>query len=421
MHSNDALSISPHHRSSRKDLCASATQASLRLMVTMAMVAMLMNILQASRWVKTRSSMNEEDFYDFISNQRMDDKPTRQLCSGLPCPPIDAVIPWVNGTEPKRLSELQKYSLRKEDSSAKRYRDLGELRYALRSIHTYAPWIRKIFLVVSDKNRQVPYWLDKNHPRITIVEHLDIWEDPSLLPTFDSNKIDCHFHRIPGLSDDFLYFNDDMMLTRPLSLYGDLWNSTAKETIFYLESFDFHTNLTLAKGWHRVLASTHNLFVQKYGERSMVKGHKRQFAHTPYFYNKKIWNEMRSKAFKKEYDSFLFNGSKFRAEGALQTQTMYGHYLMWNLMNQTNSTYPYNYVVKNAKTSLYGFAITHNRTMIRRNFEKARNSTKRFLTVQDELGGWVDHAVLKEIHLGFEKIFPAKAPWELDRSSSSVQ
>eukprot|EP01028_Stygiella_incarcerata_P010817 TRINITY_DN581_c0_g2_i1.p1 TRINITY_DN581_c0_g2~~TRINITY_DN581_c0_g2_i1.p1 ORF type:complete len:1327 (-),score=320.26 TRINITY_DN581_c0_g2_i1:960-4940(-) len=89
-----------------------------------------------------------------------------------------------------------------------RFRDNNELLFSLRSIEKHAPWVRKIFLVT---NGQVPSWLDSSHPRVQVVTHEEIFVNKSHLPTFSSPAIESHLHRIPGLSDEFLYLNDDIM------------------------------------------------------------------------------------------------------------------------------------------------------------------------------------------------------------------
>jgi UDP-N-acetylglucosamine-lysosomal-enzyme len=92
---------------------------------------------------------------------------------------------------------------------ANRYRDNEELRYSLRSIYTYAPWVRHIYIVT---NGQVPHWLNARHPRLTVVPHSEIFKNKSHLPVFSSPAIEVHLHQIPGMADRFLYFNDDVML-----------------------------------------------------------------------------------------------------------------------------------------------------------------------------------------------------------------
>jgi hypothetical protein len=92
--------------------------------------------------------------------------------------------------------------------------DHGELRYSLRSLERFAPWVRQIFLVT---DAQCPTWLKPDHPRLRLVDHREIFPNPGHLPTFSSNAIECHLHRINGLSEFFLYFNDDCFLGKTLS------------------------------------------------------------------------------------------------------------------------------------------------------------------------------------------------------------
>uniref|UniRef100_A0A1I8IGI1 Stealth_CR2 domain-containing protein n=1 Tax=Macrostomum lignano TaxID=282301 RepID=A0A1I8IGI1_9PLAT len=94
-----------------------------------------------------------------------------------------------------------------------RFEDNNELKYSLRSLTKFAPWIRKVYLVT---NGQVPNWLNLTNPRLTLITHEEIFPNKSHLPTFNAPAIETHLHRIPGLSDHFLYFNDDVFLTKPV-------------------------------------------------------------------------------------------------------------------------------------------------------------------------------------------------------------
>ena len=89
-------------------------------------------------------------------------------------------------------------------------------RYSLRSIEKFAPWILKVFIVT---NGQVPDWLDANHPKVQIIPHELIFPNKSVLPTFSSSAIEMNLHRIPGLSEHFIYFNDDVFLGQPVYPY----------------------------------------------------------------------------------------------------------------------------------------------------------------------------------------------------------
>ncbi|CAG0878998.1 unnamed protein product [Darwinula stevensoni] len=100
-----------------------------------------------------------------------------------------------------------------KDISSHRFQDNEELRYSLRSLENYAPWVRNVFLVTAG---QIPYWLNLENPRLKIVSHYEIFPNKSHLPTFSSPAIESHLHQIPGLSDKFIYFNDDVMLGKPV-------------------------------------------------------------------------------------------------------------------------------------------------------------------------------------------------------------
>lgn len=104
-------------------------------------------------------------------------------------------------------------------TSINRFRDNDELRlyfgccirsrYSLRSLEKNAPWIRHIYIVT---NGQIPSWLNTDNPRVSIITHEEIFSEPDALPTFSSPAIEFNLHHIPGLSEYFLYFNDDVFL-----------------------------------------------------------------------------------------------------------------------------------------------------------------------------------------------------------------
>ena len=135
-----------------------------------------------------------------------------------PAPVIDAVCMWVDGTRPDYLELVRLYAGTPRDLNPERYRDPFDLlRYSLRSIELHAPWLRNIYLFTC--RPQVPAWLRADHPRIRVVHHDETGAPPGMLPTFNSNVIESLFHRLPGMSEQFLYLNDDHFLcadTTPL-------------------------------------------------------------------------------------------------------------------------------------------------------------------------------------------------------------
>ncbi|TYZ62462.1 hypothetical protein PybrP1_005583 [[Pythium] brassicae (nom. inval.)] len=146
--------------------------------------------------------------------------------------PIDVVYTWVNGTDPRWKAEKeywhkhwiasltgQPLPQKPEDTqhvkgsdtsnADNRFRDNEELRYSLRSLEKYAPWVRRIFVVTDG---QIPSWLNLASPKVQIVPHREIFANASHLPVFSSPAIEWNLDNIPGLSDAFLYFNDDVFL-----------------------------------------------------------------------------------------------------------------------------------------------------------------------------------------------------------------
>lgn len=140
--------------------------------------------------------------------------------------PIDIVYTWVNGDDPnwvtKKNSALQKIrpgELKPTAHSASRFTSVDELKYSLRSIHAFAPWIRTIHIVTDE---QIPKWLNTEHPQIRVVDHKEIFKDATALPTFNSTAIEANLHNIPELSEHFIYFNDDVFIgksTKPTDFF----------------------------------------------------------------------------------------------------------------------------------------------------------------------------------------------------------
>ncbi|MEU3609009.1 stealth family protein [Streptomyces sp. NPDC035033] len=131
--------------------------------------------------------------------------------------PVDVVYTWVDGSDPEWLRRRAEYSgegYHAEAANPARYLSRDELRYSLRSLHLYAPWVRNIFLVTDD---QTPAWLDTTVPGLRVVSHKEIFRSPELLPTFNSHAIESQLHHIDGLAEHFLYLNDDVMLSREVT------------------------------------------------------------------------------------------------------------------------------------------------------------------------------------------------------------
>ncbi len=130
---------------------------------------------------------------------------------------IDMVFSWVDGSDPEyqaaRRSLEAGAQLGEGDGHESRYRQVDELKYALRSVHMFAPWVRRIFIATDSP---APEWLAR-HPKVALVRSHEHFADPSVLPTHNSMAVESQLHHIEGLSEHFLYSNDDMFFGRPVS------------------------------------------------------------------------------------------------------------------------------------------------------------------------------------------------------------
>ena len=125
---------------------------------------------------------------------------------------IDFVVTWLDSNDPEWLKQYEYYKpSSKGDLSKARFRDMIIFQYWFRAVERYAPWVNKVFVVTNGKN---PDWLNPNHPKLVLVKHED-YISQEYLPTFNSCAIELSLHRIKGLSEHFVYFNDDMFLNGP--------------------------------------------------------------------------------------------------------------------------------------------------------------------------------------------------------------
>lgn len=127
---------------------------------------------------------------------------------------IDFVILWVDGNDEKWIEEKNKYLdiVQNESAAVNRFRDWKLLKYWFRGVEHCTPWVNKVYFVTWG---HLPDWLDVTNKKLVVVNHKDfIPED--VLPTFNSTVIERYLHNIIGLSEQFVYFNDDMFLLQKI-------------------------------------------------------------------------------------------------------------------------------------------------------------------------------------------------------------
>lgn len=126
---------------------------------------------------------------------------------------LDFVITWVDGNDPEWQKERNRFYANKSgDNRNVRFRDWDTLQYLFRGIEKFTPWVNKVHFVTWG---HCPEWLNKDNPKLNIVNHKEFIPQ-KYLPTFNSHTIELNLHRIDGISDKFVYFNDDTFITKEM-------------------------------------------------------------------------------------------------------------------------------------------------------------------------------------------------------------
>jgi len=140
--------------------------------------------------------------------------------------PVDVVISWVDGNDPAHKQKIQPYldpQARKSEDIAgpTRYGSVGEIFFCIASIYRFAPFVRKVFIISDNQNPCLDAFIQENFPeskiQIEIIDHSVLFSGyEKYLPVFNSRAIETCTYRIPGLSENYVYLNDDFFLVRPV-------------------------------------------------------------------------------------------------------------------------------------------------------------------------------------------------------------
>ena len=180
---------------------------------------------------------------------------------------IDIVVSWLDDTDASWQKEFQYYkNLENKEINAKsanndaRFRDYDTFKYWFRAIEKNATWVNRIYLVTCG---HLPKWLNVQHPKLTVVKHSDFIPE-AYLPTFSSDTIALNLHRIKGLSENFVYFNDDMFLI-----------NTTKSTDFFKNNIprDMLTLIpaTTSEQFNHFTINNMSLIHQEFSKKDIVK------------------------------------------------------------------------------------------------------------------------------------------------------
>lgn len=201
--------------------------------------------------------------------------------------PVDVVYTWVNKDDPKWL-EMWSSTFTEKSINLDRFASKDELRYSLRALSKNMPWVHKIYIV---SNCSRPSWL-KEHSRVKWIDHNEIFPDKSALPTFNSHAIEACLHKIPGLNENFIYFNDDVIVTQPCNYY-DFFDESGR-SVARLEPYGMvlaDNNFDTARDYLSASINSQNI-IQRINPTYMAT---RLHQHAPQAFKKSILAEIEEK------------------------------------------------------------------------------------------------------------------------------
>lgn len=136
---------------------------------------------------------------------------------------MDIVIPFVTCKDKVWMKNLLSFTDLHNSNQNFQYTyfyDYGTLKYVLRGIDKFMPYVNNVFLIVSNIE-QVPDYV--NQSKVKVILHKDFIPE-ELLPTFQANTIEMFMYNIPGLDEEFVFFNDDTIPISPIK-YEELFKN----------------------------------------------------------------------------------------------------------------------------------------------------------------------------------------------------
>ncbi|DAZ98079.1 TPA: hypothetical protein N0F65_005241 [Lagenidium giganteum] len=197
------------------------------------------------------------------------------------------VYTWVNGTE--RCYNKRREHAGLSPGGSSRDKEMGELKYSLRSLLKYAPWLEGPIYIVTPG--QIPDWLDLSHPRIKVIDQDDLLpKDKVTLPNFDTNVIEQYLHKIPGLTDVFIHMNDDYLFIKNV---GPNRFFTCDGGLRLLTEINHirHVKGTKGNAWLASVRNTVELTDRVYGGEHVYNFLK----HAPFVYSRRAFEKMHEK------------------------------------------------------------------------------------------------------------------------------
>ncbi len=312
--------------------------------------------------------------------------------------PIDVVYTWVDGDDPAYAAVRNEWAAKLGVAlNPERDRDnLELLKYSLRSLERHLPWFRNLYIVTA--RPQAPAWLKTpgGDSRVRVVHHDEIFQDPEALPTFNSFAIEHNLPHIPGLSENFLYMNDDHLFGSPMARRDFL---TADGRIrLYLEKdvTPAAENLeSLPDPYGRIIANTNGYLDRRFGKRR-----RRHVRHGPLLVRRDLTDR----------DDPVIRQSirnRFRCDTDIAFDYSYCHRLLSSPEVKTSLVPLWEIYLR---TNLH--RITNDVTEQRRKLRWLRWSRPKFYCLNDDMGDHPHPEVIGMVSRFLNRCYPGKSRFE---------
>ncbi|MGH1577911.1 stealth conserved region 3 domain-containing protein [Planktotalea sp.] len=233
---------------------------------------------------------------------------------------LDIVYTWVDDTDPVWSEKRRQYNPANPSADAEdksRFQSNDELLYSLRSLFRYFSGIGKVYLVTDG---QTPHFIEEFEGRVSLVNHADIMGTDVERPTFNSHVIESCLHHIKGLSEQYLYLNDDFLFARP-TCPADFFDAKGRSKVFYSNKAYIPkgsiTDKTLAVDAAAI--NQRKLLAKRFNHQIT-----RKFQHTPVAIHKDVMFTM-EELFAKEFSRLRKN--RFRSRTDISPSgSFYAHY-----------------------------------------------------------------------------------------------
>lgn len=267
--------------------------------------------------------------------------------------PVDVVFTWVDGSD--AAWDAQRRAHMQSDSrwsglgeghdavSAARFVSRDEIYYSVANVRRHMPWVRTIFIVTAG---QVHQRVAADFPEVTFVDHRDIFPEPAVLPVFNSRAIESCVHRIAELAEHFIYFNDDVMVTRPLA--QDAFFAPGGKAKFFPS--DLHLNYGQNEDAPHLQAASNNrdLIRQDFGVEIT-----QTMLHTPHPHVRSVLVELEER-YAPHFAST--RSSKFRSPTDLSTLSSLAQYYGWATGRYVTGSLNYRFLRLNGSLLRYRMA-----------------------------------------------------------------